>query len=75
MTKKKVSSMKTSEILNELANDLSDEMFTELEEELVTRHPFSFIDSKLIEIGDKLDRFEKTFDRHRHIGSDIVIKV
>ncbi len=71
----KVKTMKTSELLNELAEDLPDDRFTELEEELANRPPFSFIDTKLIEIDERLTVLEKKFDKHRHIDHDIVVKI
>jgi len=72
---KKAESMRTSEILDELATDLADDRFDELDKELDKRIPFGYLEERIQEYIDKLEKLEEKFRLHKHSGDDVVMKI
>lgn len=67
--------MKTSEIIDEMYEDLPDDEFDELDKELITRYPFNYyLKTKFEEIEEQLKKLNKLLG-HDHKDGEIVIKL
>lgn len=67
--------MKTSEIIDKMQEDYSDGEFEELDEELISRYPFSYyFKTKFEEIEEQIKELNKLFG-HDHKDGEIVIKL
>jgi len=69
---KQVSEMKTSEIMDKLSEDLDDDTFTELDDELDKRTPFRYIKEQTDELTEKLETLESNFSKHSHMDGKLV---
>ena len=71
--------MNTSELLDKLGKELEDDNFDEFSSELDNRHPFSYIDTRLNEIEEKIEGLQKAIDklkRHKHTSEgDVVVPI
>ena len=72
---KKVSDMKTSEIIDELGLDPEDEMWGELDTELNTRSPFTYFNEQIYELTEKVETLESNFSKHSHVDGKIVKEI
>jgi len=72
---KKVSDMKTSEIIDKLAEDLDDVTFTELDEELDKRNPFTYLMEIIKTLEDKIETLESNFSKHSHKDGKLVKEI
>ncbi len=72
---KKVSDMKTSEIMDRLAEDLDEVTFTELDEELDKRTPFTYFMEIIKTLEDKLEVLESDFSKHSHADGKLVKEI
>jgi hypothetical protein len=71
--RKKVEDMKTSELIDEMNNDFSDDGFKELEDELLNRYPFSYYFKTKIELLEQdIDLLNRLL-RHDHKDGKILI--
>jgi len=67
--------MKTSEIIDEMNEDNTDEEFEELDKELISRYPFNYyFISRFEEIEEQIKELNKLL-RHDHKDGEIVIKL
>jgi len=67
--------MKTSEIIDELNEDHSDDEFDELDKEFMSRYPFNYyLESKLKDFEEQLKELNKLL-RHDHKDGKIVIEL
>ena len=72
---KKVSDMKTSEIMDRLAEDLDEVTFTELDEELDKRTPFTYLMEIIKALEEKLEKLESNFSKHSHSDGKLVKEI
>ena len=67
--------MKTSEIINNLSEDHSEEEFDELDKEFLDRYPFSYyLKSKFEEIEEQIKELNKLL-RHYHKDDKLLIEL
>lgn len=72
---KNVEDMKSSEIINLLNEDHSEAKFNELEDELISRYPFSwYFKTKFEEIEEQINKLNKLL-RHDHKDGKVVIEL
>ena len=72
---KQVSDMKTSEIIDKLAEDLDDVTFTELDEELDKRTPFTYFQEIIKTLEDEIKTLESDFSKHSHSDGKLVKEI
>ena len=72
---KKVIDIKTSEIINELYEWEDEKRGNELDEELLSRYPFSYyFKTKFDELEEEINELKKLL-RHSHKDGEIVIRL
>jgi len=76
---KKVSKMKSSEIIDKLAEDLDEDTYTKLDEEFISRYPFNYyFDTRMEEIENKLKSFEEQLNKlftHNHKDGKVLVEI
>lgn len=75
----KMEAMNTSELLDNLGKELEDEEFDKFSSKLDSRYPFSYINTRLDEIEEKIEGLQKAIDklkRHKHTSEgDVVVPI